>query len=76
MAGGGGAGKAPVVGGGRDALAAAGEGGVCAREPGGTGLAERIRGLLLDAGDEPVHADTAYISPVESEQGWQGSEPP
>ncbi|WP_287595645.1 dTMP kinase [Thermomonas sp.] len=53
--GGEGAGKSTVLSALRDALLADGCEVVCTREPGGTPLAERIRGLLLDAGDEAVH---------------------
>jgi len=59
LEGGEGAGKSTVLRALRDALLADGCEVVCTREPGGTPLAERIRGLLLDAGDEPVepHAE-------------------
>ena len=53
--GGEGAGKSTVLHALRDALLKQGHDVVCTREPGGTPLAERIRGLLLNAGDEPVH---------------------
>ena len=59
--GGEGAGKSTVLSALRDALLADGFDVVSTREPGGTPLAERIRGLLLDAGDEPVHADTELL---------------
>ena len=59
--GGEGAGKSTVLRALRDALLADGFEVVATREPGGTPLAERIRGLLLDAGDEPVHADTELL---------------
>ena len=59
--GGEGAGKSTVLAALRDALLADGFEVVATREPGGTPLAERIRGLLLDAGDEPVHADTELL---------------
>ena len=59
--GGEGAGKSTVLSALRDALLADGCEVVCTREPGGTPLAERIRGLLLDAGDEPVHPDTELL---------------
>src|SRR5690606_14005561 len=57
--GGEGAGKSTVLSALREALVADGREVVCTREPGGTPLAERIRALLLDAGDEPVdpHAE-------------------
>ncbi len=48
LEGGEGAGKSTVIAALRDALEAAGEDVVCTREPGGTPLAEEIRGLLLD----------------------------
>lgn len=55
LEGGEGAGKSTVLAALRSALEAVGEDVVCTREPGGTPLAERIRGLLLDAsGDAPV----------------------
>lgn len=59
--GGEGAGKSTVLSALRDALLADGCEVVTTREPGGTPLAERIRGLLLDAGDEPVHPDTELL---------------
>lgn len=59
--GGEGAGKSTVLSALRDALLADGCEVVCTREPGGTPLAERIRGLLLDAGDEPVHPQTELL---------------
>ena len=59
--GGEGAGKSTVLRALRDALLADGFEVVATREPGGTPLAERIRGLLLDAGDEPVHAKTELL---------------
>ena len=48
LEGGEGAGKSTVIAALRDALEAAGEDVVCTREPGGTPLAEEIRGLLLE----------------------------
>ena len=51
LEGGEGAGKSTVIAALRDALEAAGDDVVCTREPGGTPLAEEIRGLLL----EPHH---------------------
>lgn len=59
--GGEGAGKSTVLSALREALQADGCEVVCTREPGGTPLAERIRGLLLDAGDEPVHPQTELL---------------
>lgn len=59
--GGEGAGKSTVLSVLRDALLADGCEVVCTREPGGTPLAEHIRGLLLDAGDEPVHPQTELL---------------
>ena len=59
--GGEGAGKSTVLSALRDALLAEGFEVVSTREPGGTPLAERIRGLLLAAGDEPVHPTTELL---------------
>lgn len=59
--GGEGAGKSTVLRALREALLAAGCEVVSTREPGGTPLAERIRDLLLTAGDEPVHAHTELL---------------
>ena len=59
--GGEGAGKSTVLSALRDALLADGFEVVSTREPGGTPLAERIRGLLLAAGDEPVHPTTELL---------------
>ena len=59
--GGEGAGKSTVLSALRDALLADGCEVVCTREPGGTPLAERIRGLLLDTGDESVHPHTELL---------------
>jgi len=59
--GGEGAGKSTVLSALREALVADGREVVCTREPGGTPLAERIRALLLDAGDEPVHPHTELL---------------
>ncbi len=53
--GGEGAGKSTVLHALRDALLKDGCEVVCTREPGGTPLAERMRALLLDAGEERVH---------------------
>lgn len=58
--GGEGAGKSTVLHALRDALTGESEV-VCTREPGGTPLAERIRGLLLDPGHEPAAADTELL---------------
>lgn len=52
LEGGEGAGKSTVLGALRDAIQATGEEVVCTREPGGTPLAERIRGLLLQVSEE------------------------
>ena len=59
LEGGEGAGKSTVLTALREALQADGLEVVCTREPGGTPLAERMRELLLTAGDEPVecHAE-------------------
>ena len=59
LEGGEGAGKSTVLHALRDALHVGGDEVVCTREPGGTPLAERIRGLLLDGGSAPVdsHAE-------------------
>lgn len=59
--GGEGAGKTTVLRALRDALAADGDEVVCTREPGGTPLAELIRGLLLDPGHEPARPDTELL---------------
>ena len=59
--GGEGAGKSTVLSALRDALLADGFEVVTTREPGGTPLAERIRDLLLAAGDEPVHPSTELL---------------
>lgn len=55
LEGGEGAGKSTVLATLRDALLAAGEHVVCTREPGGTPLAEQIRGLLLDTSSNGRH---------------------
>ena len=57
--GGEGAGKTTVLNALRKTLEAGGAEVVCTREPGGTPLAERIRGLLLDAGPDAVHEPPA-----------------
>jgi len=63
--GGEGAGKTTVLNALRKALEAGGAEVVCTREPGGTPLAERIRGLLLDTGPgaehEPPAAETELL---------------
>ncbi|MFT4178061.1 MAG: dTMP kinase [Thermomonas sp.] len=59
--GGEGAGKSTVLHALRDALLAEGFDVVSTREPGGTPLAERIRDLLLVAGDEPVHQQAELL---------------
>lgn len=59
--GGEGAGKTTVLRALCDALAASGDEVVCTREPGGTPLAELIRGLLLDPGHEPARPDTELL---------------
>ena len=59
--GGEGAGKTTVIGVVRSALQAQGQEVVCTREPGGTPLAELVRGLLLDPGHEPAHPDTELL---------------
>ncbi len=53
LEGGEGAGKSTVLAALRDTLQATGAQVVCTREPGGTPLAEQIRGLLLDTHHEP-----------------------
>lgn len=54
LEGGEGAGKSTVLDALRDELQAQGQEVVCTREPGGTPLAELIRGLLLDPAHEPA----------------------
>lgn len=61
LEGGEGAGKTTVLNALRDALAADGDEVVCTREPGGTPLAEMIRGLLLDPGHEPASPETELL---------------
>lgn len=63
LEGGEGAGKSTVIAALRDALEAAGEDVVCTREPGGTPLAEEIRGLLLDPQHEAAvpHAELLLV---------------
>jgi dTMP kinase len=53
LEGGEGAGKSTVLAALRETLQATGDEVVCTREPGGTPLAEQIRGLLLDTHHEP-----------------------
>jgi len=54
LEGGEGAGKTSALGAIRDTLQAAGHEVVLTREPGGTPLAERMRGILLEPGDEAL----------------------
>ena len=61
LEGGEGAGKSTVLRALRESLQADGFEVVATREPGGTPLAERIRQLLLDKGDEPVATDTELL---------------
>ena len=61
LEGGEGAGKSTALRALRDALLGDGFEVVSTREPGGTPLAERIRQLLLDTGDEPVAAETELL---------------
>ncbi|MGY0634425.1 dTMP kinase [Luteimonas sp. A478] len=61
LEGGEGAGKTTVLGTLRRALATGGEEVVLTREPGGTPLAETIRGLLLDPGHEPAAPETELL---------------
>ena len=61
LEGGEGAGKSTVLAALRDALLAAGDEVVCTREPGGTPLAEQIRGLLLDTRHEPPAPETELL---------------
>ena len=61
LEGGEGAGKSTVLRALRDALQDDGFEVVSTREPGGTPLAERIRQLLLDKGEEPVAAETELL---------------
>lgn len=61
LEGGEGAGKTTVLNALRDALRATGAEVVCTREPGGTPLAERIRGLLLAPGEEPPSPEAELL---------------
>ena len=61
LEGGEGVGKSTVLAALRDALQTDGCDVVSTREPGGTPLAERMRSLLLDAGDEPVAAHAELL---------------
>jgi dTMP kinase len=61
LEGGEGAGKSTVLAALRDALRVGGDEVVCTREPGGTPLAEQIRGLLLDTHHEPPAPETELL---------------
>jgi dTMP kinase len=61
LEGGEGAGKTSAITALRDLLQARGHEVVLTREPGGTPLAERIRELVLNPRDEPLHADTELL---------------
>lgn len=61
LEGGEGAGKSTVLAALRHALEVAGQAVTCTREPGGTPLAEQIRGLLLDTHHEPPAAETELL---------------
>lgn len=61
LEGGEGAGKTTVLHALRDTLRASGAEVVCTREPGGTPLAEQIRGLLLDSRHEPPAAEVELL---------------
>lgn len=61
LEGGEGAGKSTVLSALRDVLSGTGADVVSTREPGGTPLAEQIRGLLLDTHHEPPTADTELL---------------
>ena len=61
LEGGEGAGKTSALAAIRDLLQARGHEVVVTREPGGTPLAERIRELLLQPGDEPLAAETELL---------------
>jgi dTMP kinase len=61
LEGGEGAGKTSALGAIRDTLQAAGYEVVLTREPGGTPLAERMRGILLDPGDEALAPEAELL---------------
>ncbi|SDX29289.1 dTMP kinase [Lysobacter enzymogenes] len=61
LEGGEGAGKSTVLAALRDAFAQAGIDAVYTREPGGTPLAEQIRGLMLDTHHEPASNETELL---------------
>jgi len=61
LEGGEGAGKSTVLAALRDALQASGDEVVCTREPGGTPLAEQVRGLLLDTHHEAPAPETELL---------------
>ncbi len=61
LEGGEGAGKSTVLQALRAALEADGQAVLCTREPGGTPLAEQIRGLLLDTRHEPPAPETELL---------------
>lgn len=61
LEGGEGAGKSTVIAALRDALETAGDDVVCTREPGGTPLAEEIRGLLLDPQHEAATSQAELL---------------
>ena len=61
LEGGEGAGKTTVLEALRAELQSGGDEVVCTREPGGTPLAERIRGLLMDPAHEPPAAETELL---------------
>ena len=61
LEGGEGAGKSTVLAALHEALHASGDEVVCTREPGGTPLAEQIRGLLLDTHHEPPAPETELL---------------
>jgi dTMP kinase len=61
LEGGEGVGKTTVLNALRDVLQGSGSEVVCTREPGGTSLAEQIRGMLLDPRREPPTAETELL---------------